>query len=187
MWMAHVWRRDRLLDSATSTEVLTAAYRMCRRSRPGHERTRFEQAWPRRMAEIAASLRAGRLPTHRRRRFRTRKADGGWRAIEVPSLAEASAQRAVLLAITPVLEKRFLQSSYGWRPGRDRLDALREVHRFRRDGCTHVFRTDIAACFNELDHHQLNAALGRLLPSRGLRSVIAGWLRSVGERRRSGR
>lgn len=179
--------RPSLLARAASPEALIAAYRTCRPSARPDERQQFDRRWPEQMAGVAGALRAGRMPgTAGRRRFSVQKSDGTSRRIEVPSLPEAIAQRAVLDVLGPVLERRFLDCSFGYRPRRDRVDAAAAVSAWHRAGATHAFRADIANCFESLDHRRLRRAVRRLVPDARLAKLLCTWLDSVGEERRTG-
>ncbi len=182
-------RRRSLLAEAAAVPTLVEAYRSCRSSAPARERDAFDRAWPDRMTAISQTLRASRMPggPEHRRRFDVPKSNGGTRQIEMPSLEEAIAQKAVALILTPVVERRFLDCSYAYRPGRDRLDALRQVTMWHRDGCRYVFRSDIERCFDELDHAHLRGMIRGFIGDARLRQLLGGWLATVGERRRTGR
>lgn len=63
----------------------------------------------------------------------------------------------VLMAnyMTPVVEVRFLPSSFGYRKGKSAKQAVRLVRDFIKDGYTVVLDADIQKFFDNVDHHKL--------------------------------
>ena len=60
---------------------------------------------------------------------------GGTRVLGIPSVIDRVAQSAAVLALEPDVEKVFHDDSYGYRPGRSPLDAVRVCRQrcFKRD------------------------------------------------------
>jgi RNA-directed DNA polymerase len=60
---------------------------------------------------------------------------GGTRILGIPNVIDRVAQTAAVLALEPNVEKVFHNDSYGYRPGRSPLDAVRVCRErcFRRD------------------------------------------------------
>jgi RNA-directed DNA polymerase len=69
-------------------------------------------------------------------------------AVSVPTVKDRIVQTAVKLVIEPILEARFRDGSYGFRPGRSTRDALREVDRGLKDGYTWVVDADLEKYFD---------------------------------------
>ena len=59
------------------------------------------------------------------------------------------------MVLEPVFEKEFLQTSYGFRPGRGCKDALREVDRLLTEGKTWVVDADVKSYFDSIPHDLL--------------------------------
>ncbi len=80
------------------------------------------------------------------------KKDGrGVRALGVPTVADRVAQTVVKLYLEPEVEPVFHQDSYGYRPGRSALDAVK-VCRERCWRSPWVIDLDYAAFFDSIDH-----------------------------------
>ena len=63
------------------------------------------------------------------RRVDIPKASGGTRALGIPAVADRVAQEVVRRHLEPVLEPVFHPDSYGYRPGRSAIDAIRTARR----------------------------------------------------------
>ena len=82
------------------------------------------------------------------------KADGGVRVLGVPTVADRVAQAVVANLAQAGTESVFLPDSYGFRPGRGALDAVRQG----KDRCRQydwVVDLDIAKFFDSVDHELL--------------------------------
>lgn len=79
----------------------------------------------------------------------------GPRRVERLITADLLVQQHALQVLTPVVERLFAPCSYGFRPGRSRLDAIEEVRAALRDGYSHVLESDVADCFPSVRHELL--------------------------------
>jgi len=84
-------------------------------------------------------------------------------------------QTSVRLALEPEWEARFEPNSYGFRPGRSCQDAIDAIHKTICQKAKYVLETDIAKCFDRIDH---TALLKKLNPTPSLRRQLKGWLKS---------
>ena len=79
------------------------------------------------------------------------KADGGRRALGIPTVTDRIAQTVVLGRLEPGLDGRFHPDSYGYRPGKSAIDAVRTA----RERCWHyewVLDVDIKAFLETSSH-----------------------------------
>src|SRR4029077_3859415 len=86
------------------------------------------------------------------------KANWGTRALGIPPGAARTAQEVVRRYLEPLLEPRFHADSYGYRPGRSAIDAIRTARRrcWRADW---VVDLDIKGFFDSIDHELMLKAL----------------------------
>jgi group II intron reverse transcriptase/maturase len=103
------------------------------------------------------------------------KADGGTRALGIPTVADRVAQMVVKQAIEPELERHFHPDSYGYRPDRDAHQAL-AVTRQRCWRAKWVVDLDIKGFFDAIDHDLLNLALDKHVVERWQRLYLQRWL-----------
>lgn len=78
------------------------------------------------------------------------KADGGTRALGIPTVADRVAQEVARRYLEPILEPMFHIDSYGYRPGKSAIDALRTARQrcWRYDW---VLDLDVKAYFDSID------------------------------------
>jgi len=88
------------------------------------------------------------------------KADGGVRALGIPTIGDRIAQAVVKRYLEPLVEPHFHEDSYGYRPGRSALDAVAKARqRCWRDNW--VLDLDISKFFDTLDHDLVMRAVRR--------------------------
>lgn len=103
------------------------------------------------------------------------KATGGKRTLGIPTVADRIAQEVVRRYLEPLLEPAFHKDSYGYRPGRSAIDAVRTTRRrcWRADW---VIDLDINAFFDTIDHELLLKAVRRHTDCRRALLYIERWL-----------
>ena len=87
------------------------------------------------------------------------KPSGGRRALAIPTVRDRIAQCAAALVITPILEREFEASSFGFRRDRSVPHAVAQVRRYRDEGYRWIVEADIDNFFDEVDHGRLLARL----------------------------
>jgi group II intron reverse transcriptase/maturase len=103
------------------------------------------------------------------------KKSGGQRILGVPTVADRVAQTVVKQVIEPILDAVFLANSYGYRPGRSALDAVR-VTRERCWKYDWVLEFDIKGLFDNIDHELLLRAVRKHVTCAWALLYIERWL-----------
>jgi len=76
------------------------------------------------------------------------KDDGGQRPIGKPTFEDTMVQRAVAMLLEAIYEQDFLDSSYGFRPGRSPHAALHEIReRCMNEGMSWIVDADVSGYF----------------------------------------
>lgn len=81
------------------------------------------------------------------------KANGGQRPLGIPAIEDKIVQMGITRILTAIWEKDFLDSSFGFRPGRCCHDALNRLEKIIMTGpINHVTDADIRGFFDNADH-----------------------------------
>lgn len=85
---------------------------------------------------------------------------------------------ALKLAIEPIFETGFYQSSYAYRPGRRCHDAIAEIYHFAMHSYEWIVETDIEACFDELPHGLIADEVRRRVVDKRVLALIRAFLKA---------
>ena len=139
----------------------------------------WRRNWEARLVNLIRAVRANQYKPGRLRTRRIPKPHApDWRVLRIPTMTDRVLQRAVLQQLHPVCDPRFLDCSFGYRPGRGLHDAVRRITQLRKQGFEWVLDADIDDFFNQIDHQLLRQYLQRDLPDDSLMRLINLWLRS---------
>jgi RNA-directed DNA polymerase len=149
-----------LIDKVHAPKTLLAAWERVRANGgasgvDGESIERFEARQDVYLAELSEALRQGHYRPQAVRRVEIPKGDGRMRPLGIPTVKDRVVQTAMKLVIEPILETKFLSTSYGFRPGRGCKDALREVDRLLGEGFTFVVDADLRGYFDSIPHGKL--------------------------------
>jgi group II intron reverse transcriptase/maturase len=102
---------------------------------------------------------------------------GGTRVLGIPSVADRVAQTVAVLALEPDVEKVFHDDSYGYRPGRSPVDAVRVCRErcWRRDW---VVDLDVRAFFDSVPWDLMLRALARHTDQKWILMYVERWLKA---------
>lgn len=87
------------------------------------------------------------------------KKDGGVRPLAIPPLYDRVLQRAIQQVLTPALEQLMYTHSYGYRPGRSRINASEAIQKAWRDGYQWVYEGDVSDFFDSVSWQILRERL----------------------------
>jgi group II intron reverse transcriptase/maturase len=83
------------------------------------------------------------------------KPDGRKRPLGIPTVADRVVQQAVLNILGPIFERKFVDASHGFRPGRSTHTALRQIWKQIKGGRTWIVDADIKSYFDTIPHERL--------------------------------
>ncbi len=107
------------------------------------------------------------------------KANGTERPLGIPALEDKLVQLACAKLLTAIYEQDFLDCSYGYRPGRGALDAVRDLTfdlQYGRYG--YLVEADIQGFFDHMDHTWLLDMLRLRIDDRAFLHLIRKWLKA---------
>ena len=107
------------------------------------------------------------------------KDDGGQRPIGKPTFEDTIVQRAVAMLLEAIYEQDFLDSSYGFRPGRSPHAALHEIReRCMNEGMSWIVDADVSGYFDSIDRARLREVLRKRVNDGSIVRLIGKWLRA---------
>jgi len=104
------------------------------------------------------------------------KRSGGTRLLGIPTVTDRIAQAVVVLEIEPGIEKYFHEDSYGYRPGKQVLDAVGKT----RKRCWEyqwLLEYDIKGLFDNINHEKLITAIKGHVKEKWALLYIERWLK----------
>jgi group II intron reverse transcriptase/maturase len=149
-------------------ENLTAALKRVERNggAPGIDGKTVEELRPYlkdHWLEIRATLESQTYQPSPVRRVEIPKPDGGVRLLGIPSVLDRLLQQAIAQRLVPVFEPQFSPKSYGFRPGRNAHDAMRQAQVYVQEGYEWVVDIDLEKFFDRVNHDMLMARVARVV------------------------
>ena len=171
-----------LIDKVHAPATLAAAWERVQANAgaagvDGQSVERFEQGAQEYLAELARALREDSYRPQPIRRVEIPKGEGRTRPLGIPAVKDRIVQTAVKLVIEPIFEAAFHPASYGFRPGRGCLDALREVEQLLADGHAFVVDADFASYFDTIPHDRLMRRVEERISDGRVLALLRSWLK----------
>jgi RNA-directed DNA polymerase len=168
--LVRAWKRVKSNKGAPGIDGVTV------QDWPAHARAH----WPAQRGQIEE----GRYGPQAVRRVEIPKAGGGQRLLGIPTVTDRVVQQAIAQVLTPIFDPTFSESSFGFRPGRNAHQAIRQVQAYVNDGWRIAVDIDLAKFFDTVNHDLLMNLLGRTIADERLLRLIGRYLRAgvrVGE------
>ena len=162
-------------------ETLHAAWRKVRANKggPGSDGVtiqQFEANLTKHLRQLSRELTEERYYPLPVQKFTMKKENGGTRELSVLTLKDRIVQRAVCDLISPIYEAKFLDCSFGYRPGRGVPHAVAQVNAIRANGYEWVVDADIENFFDTLDSRILMRFLRATIKEPPILRLIQMWL-----------
>lgn len=176
-------RDERLMEEVLTKENMTGALKRVEQNQGAagiddmtvsELRAYLKQEWPR----IRRELLEGRYKPKPARRVMIPKPDGGERALGIPTVVDRLIQQAIHQVVSPIFNKDFSQSSYGYRPGRNAQQAVEQARQYVGEGRRWVLDIDLEKFFDRVNHDILMARVARKVKDKRILLLIRRYLRS---------
>lgn len=106
------------------------------------------------------------------------KSDGGERLLGIPTVVDRLIQQAVHQAISPLFEKDFSASSYGYRPGKSAQEAVEQARQYVAHGRRWVVDIDLEKFFDRVNHDILMDRVERKVKDERITKLIRRYLQA---------
>lgn len=106
------------------------------------------------------------------------KDTGGTRMLGIPTVKDRYIQQAIHQKLSPLYERHFSGHSYGFRPGRNAHQAIRQANQYIKEGKEWVVDIDLEKFFDKINHDRLMQRLSKGIGDKRLLRLIKAYLKA---------
>lgn len=128
--------------------------------------------------QLQAQLLSGSYEPQSVRGVQIPKAGGGKRQLSIPTVKDRMVQQAIQQVLSVRYERIFSSRSYGFRPGKNAHQALKQAGRYVAEGKEYVIDLDLEKFFDEVNHHRLMWLLSTRIGDKRLVELIHRFVKS---------
>lgn len=126
--------------------------------------------------DLVKSIRSGKYCPNPVRRVEIPKDGKSKRPLGIPTVVDRVIQQAIHQVLSPIYERQFSNSSFGFRPKRSTHKALFQCKRFISEGYKYAVDMDMAKFFDTVNHSKLIEILSRTVKDGRVISLIHKYL-----------
>lgn len=172
-----------LMEQIFCTENVRSAWKQVKsnKGKPGIDGIAID-AFPDLMhstwAERLQSLFDGTYQPEPVRRVEIPKATGGLRPLGIPTVLDRVIQQSIARILGSMIDPKFSDSSYGFRPKRSAHQAVRGVRGYIVEGYRVAVDVDLRQFFDRVDHDVLMHCVGKHVQDKRVLALIGKYLRA---------
>ena len=176
-----------IYDKICRMDILEAAYAQCRANKgcPGIDGVSFQELEKKGTDGVATLLRgiqadlcSKQYKPGQIKRVLIAKSNGGQRPLGIATIRDRVVQMAITLVMQPIYDPHLHGDSYGYRPKRNALDAVRAINNYLAQGYRHVLDADLKQYFDSIPHEALLAKLERRISDHSILTLLRKILKS---------
>ena len=130
--------------------------------------------WP----SISQQLLSGQFEPQPVKRVMIPKPGGGSRMLGIPTVLDRFIQQALQQVLTPLYEPTFSPHSYGFRPGRNAHQALRQAKTYIAQGHEWVVDIDLEKYFDRINHDILMVRMAQRITDKRILKLVRRYLQA---------
>lgn len=140
----------------------------------------FDENLEENLQQLIKELKSETFEPHPVRRVYIKKANGRLRPLGIPAIRDRIVQEALRMILEPIYEADFDQRSFGFRPNRRTMDAVKYLaaNTVGNQRYYWVIEGDISSYFDTIKHKKLIKLIGRRVKDRKLLRLIWKYLRA---------
>ena len=166
-----------LMDQVASVRNLKIAFKRVKRNKgaPGMDRvtiSSFEQNLDANIREISTNLANQWFKPLPVRAVDIPKPGGGNRQLGIPVVVDRIVQQAIAQVLTPIIDPTFSDHSYGFRPKRSALMAVKQARKYVAEGRRWTVDIDLEKFFDRVNHDVLMNRIAKRVQDKRLLRLI---------------
>jgi RNA-directed DNA polymerase len=173
----------KLLEKVLDRENLNLAYKRVKKNDGSHgmDGMKVEELLPylkQHGESLKQSLLEGKYRPQPVRRVEIPKPEGGIRLLGIPTAVDRIIQQAIAQVLSPIFEIEFSNYSYGFRPGRNAHQAIKQAEEYINEGYNVVVDLDLEKFFDRVNHDKLMYLLAKRISDKRILKLIRAYLES---------